>query len=515
MTSPISYANVAANASSANAVPVTATVPATTSDSNKPKSEEQQPEQVQAPSTTESSGKESDDQTTESTESTATSTSTSTPSKTKKTLAPAPVPTKSAWGAVISGVSQLSVDDKNWPSPEKAPLLGEQPNVKPQQHKFIKPITNKWVPINAKVILPNSRSGNNNNGSSNNSKLNRNRKKSGHGQSHSKSTPKKREDKVDGKDTKSTPVAVATGEEASNEENASSVEKKQTQPKEISEEQISAPSTAQEQDQEQDDQPSQHQSTPQQHQPRFNNGQQKKRFNNQHQPNSNGNGNANGQYQKRFNSHHNNSSNANAIANQQQPIQPQPFIPQGFFHPQSQQQYPNNYQYNNNGNRPYRNGQYRNNRNNNNQQYRNGGYRHHNNHGANGMMPGPIQFFPYPQQMPIQIPPPISPKQDPQEALIQQIDYYFSLENLIKDLFLRKNMDAEGWVDLKLILDFKRVKIIINGLINSLDEGVVGDDVILESIKSCNNLEIKEGEKLDDVKLRVKGDYKQWLLNEY
>ena len=198
-------------------------------------------------------------------------------------------------------------------------------------------------------------------------------------------------------------------------------------------------------------------------------------------------------------------------------MQPQPFTPQGYFNPQQQQQYPNTYQYNN-GNRPYRNGQYRNNRNNNNQAYRNGGYRHnnnhHNNHAANGagIIPGPIQFIPYPQQMPIPIPPPISPKQDPQEALIQQIDYYFSLENLIKDLYLRKNMDAEGWVDLKLIMDFKRVKIIVNGLINSLDEGVVGDDVILESIKSCKNLEIS-GEKLEDVKLRVKDNYQQWLLN--
>ena len=30
-------------------------------------------------------------------------------------------------------------------------------------------------------------------------------------------------------------------------------------------------------------------------------------------------------------------------------------------------------------------------------------------------------------------------------------------------------MDNEGWVNLKLILDFKRVKIIINGLLNGLE----------------------------------------------
>ena len=41
---------------------------------------------------------------------------------------------------------------------------------------------------------------------------------------------------------------------------------------------------------------------------------------------------------------------------------------------------------------------------------------------------------------------------------------------MIKDLYLRKNMDNEGWVNLKLILDFKRVKIIINGLLNGLEK---------------------------------------------
>lgn len=164
-------------------------------------------------------------------------------------------------------------------------------------------------------------------------------------------------------------------------------------------------------------------------------------------------------------------------------------------------------------------------------------------------VPGiPAQPFPIPHQHlqqhlqhqqypPQQIPPPISPKQDPQQALIQQIDYYFSLENLIKDLYLRKNMDNEGWVNLKLILDFKRVKIIINGLLNGLEkekkEGEEKeetnvttttndnyDKIILESIKSCQNLEINYGKeidenndvKLEDVKLRVKDNYQQWLV---
>ncbi|EGW29872.1 uncharacterized protein SPAPADRAFT_57384 [Spathaspora passalidarum NRRL Y-27907] len=115
----------------------------------------------------------------------------------------------------------------------------------------------------------------------------------------------------------------------------------------------------------------------------------------------------------------------------------------------------------------------------------------------------------------VQIPPPISPKQEPQQALIQQLDYYFSLENLIRDVYLRKNMDGEGWVSLSLILEFKRVKIIINSIQNEVEGDV--DAIILDAVKQCNNLEIKySGEessaKLEDVQLRVKENYEQWLL---
>lgn len=43
-------------------------------------------------------------------------------------------------------------------------------------------------------------------------------------------------------------------------------------------------------------------------------------------------------------------------------------------------------------------------------------------------------------------------------ALKQQIEYYFSPTNLPKDLFLRENMDSQGFVPLDVIADFTRVK---------------------------------------------------------
>ncbi|CAG5129722.1 unnamed protein product, partial [Candidula unifasciata] len=43
-------------------------------------------------------------------------------------------------------------------------------------------------------------------------------------------------------------------------------------------------------------------------------------------------------------------------------------------------------------------------------------------------------------------------------TLKHQIEYYFSEDNLVKDLFLRKKMDKEGWVKLDLVLSFNKVK---------------------------------------------------------
>ncbi|RKP28333.1 winged helix DNA-binding domain-containing protein [Metschnikowia bicuspidata] len=133
--------------------------------------------------------------------------------------------------------------------------------------------------------------------------------------------------------------------------------------------------------------------------------------------------------------------------------------------------------------------------------------------------------MPYAAPIPIHIPPPLSPKQNPQQALTQQIDYYFSLENLIRDLYLRKNMETEGWVDLDLILNFKRVEIIINGLRNSIDDPNEKskekklDKAIVQAVQDCINLEIgylngKENYNAmtREIQLRVKHNFEQWLL---
>ncbi|KAI9891814.1 MAG: hypothetical protein M1814_002379 [Vezdaea aestivalis] len=42
----------------------------------------------------------------------------------------------------------------------------------------------------------------------------------------------------------------------------------------------------------------------------------------------------------------------------------------------------------------------------------------------------------------------------------QQLVYYFSVDNLIKDMFLRRNMDSQGFVLLRLIANFNRIRLI-------------------------------------------------------
>lgn len=45
-------------------------------------------------------------------------------------------------------------------------------------------------------------------------------------------------------------------------------------------------------------------------------------------------------------------------------------------------------------------------------------------------------------------------------AVTAQLEYYFSMDNLLKDMFLRKHMDSQGWIFLAFIADFNRLKLL-------------------------------------------------------
>ena len=59
-----------------------------------------------------------------------------------------------------------------------------------------------------------------------------------------------------------------------------------------------------------------------------------------------------------------------------------------------------------------------------------------------------------------------------------QLDYYFSVENLCRDIYLRLNMNSEGWIDLSFISGFNRVKIL------TIDQELLADVLINE----CSSL---------------------------
>nr|GMD89761.1 la-related protein 1C-like [Ipomoea batatas] len=86
---------------------------------------------------------------------------------------------------------------------------------------------------------------------------------------------------------------------------------------------------------------------------------------------------------------------------------------------------------------------------------------------------------------------------DPQllSKIVNQIEYYFSNENLIKDMYLRKEMDDQGWVHVRLIASFKKVAELTDDI-----------QLIMHAIRTSTVVEI-QGEKL-----RPRNDWKKWIL---
>ncbi|KAG1359443.1 la-related protein 1C [Cocos nucifera] len=79
--------------------------------------------------------------------------------------------------------------------------------------------------------------------------------------------------------------------------------------------------------------------------------------------------------------------------------------------------------------------------------------------------------------------------------LLKQIEYYFSSDNLCKDIYLRQKMDDQGWVPISLIAGFNRVKHLTNNI-----------PYILDTIRGSNIVEV-QGEKI-----RRRNDWVNWIL---
>ncbi|GAB4832958.1 hypothetical protein Ancab_006979 [Ancistrocladus abbreviatus] len=113
------------------------------------------------------------------------------------------------------------------------------------------------------------------------------------------------------------------------------------------------------------------------------------------------------------------------------------------------------------------------------------------------MLPEPFRgvIFPAPPPAPLYMPY-MEPDFNLPFLIVKQIDYYFSDANLVRDDFLRSNMDDEGWVPIKLIANFPRVQHLIKDNI----------PFMLESLRGSNIVEV-QGEKI-----RRRDGWKKWIL---
>ncbi|KAJ9540796.1 hypothetical protein OSB04_027302 [Centaurea solstitialis] len=86
---------------------------------------------------------------------------------------------------------------------------------------------------------------------------------------------------------------------------------------------------------------------------------------------------------------------------------------------------------------------------------------------------------------------------DPQlhAKIVTQIDYYFSNENLVKDIYLRTNMDEHGWVPVSLIAGFKKVSYLTDNV-----------QLILDAMRTSNIVEV-QGDKI-----RRRNDWMKWIM---
>lgn len=119
-------------------------------------------------------------------------------------------------------------------------------------------------------------------------------------------------------------------------------------------------------------------------------------------------------------------------------------------------------------------------------------------------VPSPLFYVPGPHPESVRAVPLIPPMApifytlpDPQlhTKIVNQIEYYFSNENLIKDTYLRQNMDEQGWVPIKLIASFKKVTQLTDDI-----------QLILDAVRSSSAVEV-EGEKV-----RRRTDWMRWLM---
>jgi len=79
----------------------------------------------------------------------------------------------------------------------------------------------------------------------------------------------------------------------------------------------------------------------------------------------------------------------------------------------------------------------------------------------------------------------------------KQIEYYFGMENLLKDVFLRKHMTDEGWVPIALIAGFRRIQNLTSDI-----------SILMEAITTSTLVEINP----QSTHIRLRNEWPRWIL---
>jgi hypothetical protein len=113
----------------------------------------------------------------------------------------------------------------------------------------------------------------------------------------------------------------------------------------------------------------------------------------------------------------------------------------------------------------------------------------------------PVGFVYSPASIAPTLPPTAVYYANPYEILMQnicyQIEYYFSDENLTSDIYLRRKMDANGYIDLNVLASFNRIQALTQDI-----------QVLVDAIKHSSLVEVN----MQELKLRRRDNPEKWPL---
>jgi la-related protein 1 len=113
-------------------------------------------------------------------------------------------------------------------------------------------------------------------------------------------------------------------------------------------------------------------------------------------------------------------------------------------------------------------------------------------------MPQQPQFMPA-APAPVAQPPPLSPeaRENLKAQVKEQIEYYFGMENLLKDVFLRKHMTDQGWLPIALLAGFRRIQ-----------QMTLDPNILMDAVSESTLLEVSP----QGTHLRLQDDWPRWIL---